>query len=136
MRFNPVDIRINLILEVFPMKVPGLFKDGQMTGLDMSIGHSNQIPPVLLGLGDSADRLSLFALVYGYRQEPFGIRARMSSDQGHTWGPELVLRDDGGCWDLGYPRTVQRKDGKLVSIYYFNDDKDQERYIGATIWEP
>jgi photosystem II stability/assembly factor-like uncharacterized protein len=76
------------------------------------------------------------AITYGRRTEPFGIRARLSSDQGLTWGEEIVLRDDGGNWDLGYPRTVQRPDGKIVTVYYFNEDKDQERYIGATIWDP
>jgi hypothetical protein len=52
-----------------------------------------------------------------------------------TWGPELMLRDDAGTWDLGYPRTVQRADGKIVTVYYFNDAKDRERYIAATIWD-
>ena len=44
--------------------------------------------------------------------------------------------DSGGCWDLGYPRTVQRPDGKLATLYYFNDDPQHERYIAATIWDP
>ena len=37
---------------------------------------------------------------------------------------------------LGYPRTVERPDGKILTVYYFNDHKDQERYIAATIWDP
>ena len=75
-------------------------------------------------------------LTYGYRRVPFGIRAKFSSDNGKTWGKEIILRDDGGNWDLGYPRAVQRTDGKLVVTYYFNDHKDSERYIGATILDP
>jgi hypothetical protein len=73
-------------------------------------------------------------LTYGYRRPPYGIRAMISRD-GKTWGEEIVLRDDGGNWDLGYPRTVQRSDGKLVTVYYFNEHRDTERYIGVTIWE-
>ena len=45
------------------------------------------------------------ACVYGYRLPPFGLRARLSEDGGRTWGREIVLRDDGGSWDLGYPRV-------------------------------
>jgi hypothetical protein len=30
---------------------------------------------------------------------------------------------------------VQRADGQVVTIYYFNDAKDGERYIAATIWD-
>ena len=76
------------------------------------------------------------ALIYGWRHIPYGIRARISADNGDTWGPEIVLRNDGKSWDLGYPRTVQRSDGNLVTVYYFNDASQAERYIAATIWKP
>jgi Neuraminidase (sialidase) len=75
-------------------------------------------------------------LTYGHRASPFGIRAKLSDDNGKTWGEEIILRDDGGNWDLGYPRTIQRPDGKVVVVYYFNEHENQERYIGATIWNP
>jgi hypothetical protein len=88
-------------------------------------------PPSMIRLKD--DRL---ALTYGYRLEPYGIRARFSSDEGRTWGDEFILRQDGGTWDLGYPRTVQRPDGNLVTVYYFADSKNNDRYIAATIWNP
>lgn len=76
------------------------------------------------------------AMVYGWRRAPYGIRARISSDEGQTWSSEIVLQDDGNSWDLGYPRTVQRADGNLVTVYYFNDGSQVERYIAATIWNP
>lgn len=90
--------------------------------------HGN--PPCLLKLQDGR-----LALTYGFRAEPYGIRARLSSDKGKTWSEEIPLKTDAGTWDLGYTRTTQRPDGKLVTIYYFNDSKDTERYIGETIWE-
>lgn len=78
--------------------------------------------------------------VYGYRQPPYGVRATVSDDGGLSWGPEIVLRDDGGSWDLGYPRTILRPDGQLVTVYYFNDRHDAVqqdggvRHIAATVW--
>ena len=48
----------------------------------------------------------------------------------------MVLRNDAGCWDLGYPRSVQRPDGKIVSVYYYNDNPNTERYVAATVWDP
>jgi hypothetical protein len=42
----------------------------------------------------------------------------------------------GGCWDLGYPRSVERPDGRIVTAHYFNDNPNTERYIAATIWSP
>jgi len=59
------------------------------------------------------------------------------ADAGKTWSEPIVLRNDGGGRDLGYPRTVQRPDGKVVAIYYFWDQKTgPERYIAASIWDP
>jgi len=54
---------------------------------------------------------------------------------GRTWSPEIVLRDDGGSSALGYTQTVQRFDGKLVTVYYFNDESSVGTYIAATIWD-
>jgi len=88
-------------------------------------------PPHLIELSDGR-----WALTYGFRRPRYGIRARLSADKGQTWGEEIILRDDGREWDLGYPRTVQRADGKLVTAYYFNDSSQKERYIAATIWDP
>lgn len=88
-------------------------------------------PPCLVRLRDGR-----IALTYGYRGKPYGIRARLSDDEGRTWSEEIVLRDDGAAWDLGYTRSVQRPDGKVVTVYYFAERPDAERVIMATIWDP
>lgn len=87
-------------------------------------------PPTLTQLADGR-----LCITYGYRAVPYGIRAAVSEDNGRTWSQPIALRTDGGNHDLGYPRTVQRADGKLVTVYYYNDDPQKERYIAATIWE-
>jgi hypothetical protein len=74
-------------------------------------------------------------VTFGYRAEPFSIRARVSGDEGKSWSEDIILRSDAVDWDLGYTRTVQRPDGKLVTVYYYNDASSPERYIGATVWE-
>lgn len=80
--------------------------------------------------------------VYGYRLPPFGIRYRVSEDGGRTWGDEIVLRDDGGSWDLGYPRVMERAPGELLTVYYFNSKDDQiqvnggVRHVCRTIFRP
>ncbi len=94
------------------------------------LGEGN--PPTLLKLKDG--RLCLH---YGVRAEPFRICAKLSDDQGKTWGKEIVLRDDGSTRDMGYTRAVQRPDGKCVVVYYFSDAKTGPwRYVAATIWDP
>jgi len=78
--------------------------------------------------------------VYGYRTMPSGIRAAVSEDGGKSWGPELIIRDDGGSWDLGYPNAWVAGDGKVGTLYYFNskDDKVQAnggvRHIARSIF--
>lgn len=75
-------------------------------------------------------------LTYGVRKPPFSTEARLSADCGLTWDDPIVLRNDGAGRDIGYPRTVQRPDGKVVTIYYFTDKSDPDRTIQATIWDP
>jgi BNR repeat-like domain len=88
-------------------------------------------PPALIRLHDGR-----LCLTYGVRAEPFRICARLSHDRGRTWSDEIVLRADGANWDIGYTRSVQRSDGAIVTVYYFNDARTgPERYIGATIWK-
>lgn len=94
-------------------------------------------PPALIRIEDGR-----LALAYIYRSD-YGSRVhlRFSEDQGKTWGNEITLRSgDGATKDVGYPRLVQRPDGKLVVIYYWNNalhpDTDPYRYIAATIVDP
>jgi hypothetical protein len=55
---------------------------------------------------------------YGYRREPYGIRARVSDDSGKTWGDEMVISDEAKFSDMGYPSTVKLPDGRLFTIWY------------------
>jgi hypothetical protein len=74
------------------------------------------------------DRL---VMVYGYRTANFGVRAAVSEDGGATWGNELIVRDDGGSWDLGYPNAWQVEPGKVGVIYYFNSKNDPLQVNGG-----
>ena len=71
------------------------------------------------------------ACVYGYRVPPFGVRYRLSADGGSTWGREVILRDDGGSWDLGYPRVIEVSEGRLLTTYYFNEANDTIQMNGG-----
>jgi Neuraminidase (sialidase) len=75
-------------------------------------------------------------MTYGDRSAPQGIRAVISKDNGKTWSDEIFLRVDGRTWDIGYPQTILRPDGKLVTFYYYTTKEHQEMHIGATIWDP
>ncbi|MBI5091702.1 MAG: exo-alpha-sialidase [Candidatus Hydrogenedentes bacterium] len=94
-----------------------------------STGEGN--PPALLKLRDGR-----LCLIYGYRAAPFAICARLSTDGGKTWGEAITLRGNAGGRDIGYPRAIQRPDGKVVCVYYICDDPNKERYIEAAVWDP
>ncbi len=95
------------------------------------VPYGNSNPPSLVRLDDGR-----LCMAYGYRACPCGMRARFSRDAGKTWGEEVILRQDAGNWDIGYARSVLRPDGKIVTIYYYNDHPEGERYIAATTWDP
>ena len=96
---------------------------------DTALHNGN--PPSLVKLPDGR-----IAAAWGVRSDPFGIHGRASSDNGRTWGPELVLRDDGRKYDLGYCQSVVRKDGRVVTLYYYSTRQRTENHIEATIWSP
>jgi len=74
-------------------------------------------------------------IVYGTRVPPAGIRAVVSEDEGQTWSPEIIVRDDAGSWDIGYPRVWEAEPGRIGTVYYFNDKDDpvQVRPVD-TLW--
>ena len=75
-------------------------------------------------------------LVYGYRHKPYGIRARVLDAEctDFATAPEIVLRDDGGTTDLGYPWSVNLDAQRVLVTYYFNV-ADGPRHIAGTILE-
>jgi len=98
---------------------------------DTDMGKHNGNPPSLCLMEDGR-----LVVTYGYRAVPYGIRARVSQDNGRSWGEEIHLRDGAWEFDMGYTRTVQRGDGKMVTVYYFTTEERKEQYIEACIWDP
>jgi hypothetical protein len=92
--------------------------------------HSGN-PPSMVRLADGR-----LCITYANRNKPHTIRAVFSSDGGTTWRRHYLLRRGAGEPDIGYTRTVQRPDGKLVTVYYWLDAPRSERYIAVTIWSP
>jgi sialidase-1 len=75
-------------------------------------------------------------LVYGYRHKPFGIRARILNAECTDFktAPEIVLREDGGNGDIGYPWSVQLDKKRVLVVYYFNLE-NSTRHIAGSILE-
>jgi hypothetical protein len=116
-------------LEVYQSMDEG--KTWDLLSIPATTGRNNGNPPSMIRLGDRR-----IVLTYGYRSKPQGIRAKISRDNGETWGNEIILRNDGRNWDLGYPQTILRPDGKLFTAYYYTTEENVEQHIAATIWDP
>jgi len=143
----PSTVRISKtkLVTVLRRKYPGQWVDAfisndngnswQFLSKVADTGGWNGNPPALARLADGR-----LCCVYGNRSKR-QIIARLSEDDGATWGPEIVLRNDFQADkfddpDLGYPRLVQRPDGKLVAIYYWATAQHPRQHIAATIWDP
>jgi sialidase-1 len=72
-------------------------------------------------------------LVYGYRHNPFGLRARVLDPEcaNASAAKDVVLRDDGGNGDLGYPWATMVSRNRALVVYYFNK-ADGRRHIAGT----
>lgn len=74
-------------------------------------------------------------LTYGNRlPDQKGVEAKFSSDEGKTWSSPIRLVRLG--LDCGYPSSVQRADGKIVTAYYSSRvDYHWRWHMGVSIWE-
>ena len=75
-------------------------------------------------------------LVYGYRHEPYGIRARILNAEcsDYETAEEIIIRTDGGSGDIGYPWAVMLDDNRVLVTYYFNIENGT-RHIAGSILE-
>jgi len=97
-------------------------------------GIENGNPPALLRMKDGR-----LCCIYANRTKKAMI-ARFSSDNGKTWGEEIIIRNDYapdvyGDADLGYPRAIQRSDGKILAVYYFATAENKECFIAASVFD-
>lgn len=65
----------------------------------------------------------------------YGVDARVSEDQGVAWGPPMRIGDS-EFRDCGYPYTVQREDGELVTAWYAKISKGFHYEMRVTVWNP
>ncbi len=77
-------------------------------------------------------------LTYGNRVTgQFGVLAKLSADEGKTWGEPLTLVNDLVSGDCGYPASTQMRDGNVLTAYYSNGTPAHRRYhMGVVIWAP
>ena len=96
------------------------------------ITEHKEHPADLLRLADGR-----ILLAYGHRKPPFGVRAMVSHDDGATWdvGHKITLVAECTSGDCGYPSSVQRDDGKILTAYYAHESFGPFR-SRATRWIP
>ena len=104
--------------------------DGDRWEGPVRVTAESQHPGHLLRLRDGRLLLS-----YGNRVEnQRGAAVKLGSPDGTSWSdPWQVAHSDGDC---GYPSSVQRPDGKIVTAWYSSSSRNHQRYhMGVAIWE-
>lgn len=74
-------------------------------------------------------------LVYGYRHEPYGIRARILNAEctDYETAEEIIIRTDGGSGDIGYPWAVMLDEKHVLVTYYFNIENGTRHIAGSVL---
>ncbi len=72
--------------------------------------------------------------VIARRNEPYGIRALISKDDGKTWEGNFELYHDAVSPDSGYPATVELSDGTLQTVFYAHPQQGGPAVIVAQNW--
>ncbi|WP_262691091.1 sialidase family protein [Kordiimonas aestuarii] len=73
-------------------------------------------------------------LVYGYRHDPMGVRARVVAEgQDIADTEEFVIRDDSLSRDTGYPSATILPSGQILIAYYIADERGLRGIEGTII---
>lgn len=72
--------------------------------------------------------------VYGYREAPYGIKAMFSKDGGQTWDTGHDIYVNGVSSDLGYPASVELKNGDILTVFYAKQAISEPAVIMQTVW--
>jgi chitodextrinase len=91
-------------------------------------------------------------VVYSYDPDGYGtgdvvnVYYRRSCDDGTSWGPEVLLNDDGGETDQFYPTITVNEDNVVAASWYDRRLDPQDNYLfdrywtvsydGGIAWEP
>ena len=65
----------------------------------------------------------------------FGVDVRLSKDNGETWSPPIRIANCPRS-DCGYPSSVQRADGRVVTAYYTQVSEDFHYEMRVATWDP
>lgn len=96
--------------------------------------------PVELGLQASPPHLmrhssGAVVCVIGRREKPFAEQVIISDDDGKTWSLPFDLDNSSVSPDLGYPASVELKDGNILTVYYQHEKENEKNYIKYTLWK-
>ncbi len=105
-----------------------VYENGEFSPWETTDWHGG--PPHLLRVKGR------IVLTYGRREPPYGIRARVLCGENwfEDWSEELILRDDAWNFDLGYPCSVELKDGSILTVYYNRKPGMRLPSIEGTRW--
>ena len=109
--------------------------DGGKTWSNAQYTDIRGYPSFLLNIGNG----KILATYARRLKTDSGIYARVSSDNGKTWGKEIKLTGklkagtDLSYGDLGYPSSAITKDGYIISMYYMAASNGVGMY--ATKWK-
>lgn len=88
------------------------------------------LPSHLLRLRDGTLLMS-----YGHRRKPLGNQARFSRDEGKTWSEAVIISGDGPSGDLGYPSTVELKNGSFLTVWYEKMKGNEHAVLRQATWD-
>lgn len=103
---------------------------GKNWQFEQIVSQGMQHPAHLYNLDDGS-----VLMTYGDRRDGHqGIEVRTSVDNGHTWSTPARLVELEPS-DLGYPATLQQKDGTLITAWYSSGITAHQRYhMGVLVW--
>ena len=95
----------------------------------MILGRMGGSPPHIM-----QTRSGMLICSYADREEPSSIKVAFSHDDGESWDIDHLVCVNGKGWDMGYPTTVELKDGSFITVFYAHPEEDEPAVILQQNW--
>lgn len=107
--------------------------DGGRTWSDLKqlIGDQEGAPPHLMR---HSSGMLVCSYADRYSERGRAVRVMLSCDEGETWNCDSAVYENSVSWDLGYPSTVELKDGSLLTVFYAHEKVDAPAVIMQQKW--
>lgn len=74
-------------------------------------------------------------MTYASRNLPYKIYSKISMNCGESWGNQILIQNQNGSADFGYPSTISLENGKFLTVWYATSPNQPKAQLMQATWQ-